>query len=46
MANECYVCKKEIRESQKYYAIGKDKKGKELFRHRKCKPYNRLRKTP
>jgi len=34
----CYVCKKKIKETQLYYDIGKDKDGKELFRHKRCKP--------
>jgi len=34
----CYVCNKEIRSTQRYYGIGKDKKtGKELYRHLKCR---------
>lgn len=33
----CYVCGKPIKETQRFYAIGKDKKGKELYRHIKCR---------
>lgn len=36
----CYVCEKEIKPSQRYYAIGKDKNGVEFYRHRKCKSYH------
>lgn len=34
----CYVCGKIIKETQRFYAIGKNEKGIELYRHRKCKP--------
>lgn len=34
----CYVCGKPIKATQRYYAIGKDEKGVELYRHIKCKP--------
>lgn len=33
----CYICQNEIRTTQRFYAIGKDKKGNELYRHLKCK---------
>ena len=33
----CYICNSEIRPTQRFYAIGKDKKGNELYRHLKCK---------
>lgn len=33
----CYVCNKEIIQCQRFYAIGKNKKGIELYRHQKCK---------
>ena len=37
----CYICNKRIKKSQRYYAIGKNKQGFELYRHLKCKPvYN------
>ena len=39
----CYVCNKKIKETQRYYAIGK-KDEIELYRHIKCKPYNRKMK--
>jgi hypothetical protein len=34
----CYVCEKIIKPTQPFYAIGKNDKGIELYRHRKCKP--------
>lgn len=36
--HNCYVCKKIIKPTQPFYAIGKNDKGIELYRHRKCKP--------
>jgi hypothetical protein len=33
----CYICNSEIRNTQRFYAIGKDNKGNELYRHLKCK---------
>jgi len=36
----CYICNNEIRPTQRFYAIGKDKNGKELYRHLKCKASN------
>ena len=34
----CYICLKEITSIQRFYSIGKDKNGIELYRHCKCKP--------
>jgi len=35
----CYICNKKIKNGQRFYSIGKNKKGVELHRHLKCKPY-------
>jgi hypothetical protein len=35
----CYICKKPIK-TNKYYSIGKNFEGLELYRHWKCKPNN------
>ena len=37
----CYICHKIIKTIE-YYAIGKDKNGVELYRHKKCKPNKRI----
>lgn len=36
----CYICKKRIG-CKPAWAIGKDKKGVELYRHKKCKPWRK-----
>ncbi len=35
----CYICKKIIK-NKPFYAIGKNLNGLELYRHKKCYPYN------
>ena len=42
--NICYICKKMIK-NKPYYAIGKNLNGIELYRHKKCYPYNVLKST-
>ena len=37
--NICYICRKIIKDKP-YYAIGKNLKGLELYRHKKCNPSN------
>ncbi|MHA2012736.1 MAG: hypothetical protein ACTSWG_10255 [Candidatus Helarchaeota archaeon] len=36
----CYICKKKIG-SKPAWAIGKDKNDVELYRHKKCKPWEK-----
>jgi len=39
----CYVCHKEIKQSQPSYCIGKDFSDKKLHRHKKCKPEGKIK---
>lgn len=37
----CYICTENI--TNNYYYIGKNKEGKKLYRHKKCKPKGKLK---